>query len=894
MHSMRCCMLKVSKSYWSLPSLLLCLNVSTVTFAAPTYTSPIDFENLSQYNPNDTNIFNAGAPSSNGVVTFTDGYFKQEGSLKIANYSDLYDVPAAKTIVISATTFDLKGEIEIMGEPADLVIIARNVGTSSCSDCSFKNVNRVTLIAADTNVTSLTATTKENKKIKIDNLSAEGATVDLVAYEVDIQGKIDTNFKVYKDSEGAFHTPTEENEGNATLGAGAVNLFVRGLKYDYNTQSLTHVVNYEGSDYYPYQIKSNASIASAYIGVKSYEPIRIAGTLDNTSDGLASNANADTFQATVEKIDVRMLASQSKGGDITITSTGKILSDNDVELNSVGYIYTDATSSSVASVKAKSIKIVSVDSIFNRGQLLADTIELASESLFNDANDNKDGGLIQGTRVDIAVDQSIDNAFGGTIEAVDLMLYSKNGTIRNGSQVPYMYGRSVGSTSTSYNVFKNITDLSELEQVDILDQFAQDPAKTRVKANSLSARIYASNINIEAKNVENINPYFVVNEDQENWSDENWSPTGGMFNPLLMAQVSIVAENNLMIKARESMHNVSAVLGQETADASSGMYIVTPKLINKRYLVHNTIDHSGTDVDSRASVHRRYINEKDEHSFSTGYLTYAPPAYIYAHGMFTVDNADKGYFTNKKSYFTAYGNANFKVDLVKSIGDQLSRVDFVSFIEGHKNYNSTRVWDYRTLQYAVKFIKIHEKDALFAVYGKQSSANNVVIENENATARMIDQALADSEDRTDTLHDFSDTFDSMQDMLNQDNVAADNVNQTFMPWTAEDEAAYRHNGVAPSTRPDDPYWKLAYASRSKDFGDIDEDTQAIFVTDYATDNQVWSDTHNASSVSSRTHSFFKDTRIGEYLQEYFQELKTKAVDLASKVYDWFSNLWTGA
>ena len=73
-------------------------------------------------------------------------------------------------------------------------------------------------------------------------------------------------------------------------------------------------------------------------------------------------------------------------------------------------------------------------------------------------------------------------------------------------------------------MFKELDNLNNLDDTDALKLFAQDPAKQRQKANTLSARIYASKINIEGVKFENINPYFVINERQDDWSDENWSP----------------------------------------------------------------------------------------------------------------------------------------------------------------------------------------------------------------------------------------------------------------------------------------------------------------------------------------------------------------------------------
>ena len=81
------------------------------------------------------------------------------------------------------------------------------------------------------------------------------------------------------------------------------------------------------------------------------------------------------------------------------------------------------------------------------------------------------------------------------------------------------------------------------------------------------------------------------------------------------------------------MYNVSAILGQETVDSEQGLTIVAPHVMNRRYMAQNTIDYTTDNTHgNNNSITRQWVNEKNRHLFSSGYLTYSPPAYMYAHG----------------------------------------------------------------------------------------------------------------------------------------------------------------------------------------------------------------------------------------------------------------------
>ena len=458
-------------------------------------------------------------------------------------------------------------------------------------------------------------------------------------------------------------------------------------------------------------------------------------------------------------------------------------------------------------------------------------------------------------------------------------------------------------------LYDGIDDLSELDQTSALELFAQDPAKQRQKANNLSARIYASNINIEASKFENINPYFVVNEKQEDWSDENWSPTGGTFDPMLMTQVSVIAEHTMIIKANKSVYNVSAILGQETVDSRNGLTIVTPHLENRRYMAHDTIDYTTENTrGNNNSITQRWVNEKNRHLFSSGYLTYSPPAYMYAHGPFTAKHtSSNAEFTNNTSYFTAYNDAYLEIANVTSIGDQLSKVDFAAYIAGFKRYKSNRDWNFRDLQYSFKFIKIQDKDAMFIIYGDTNAPTaKLNIETNNSMANVLDEALQSADyDKNKDLHDFADLFEEnyFQNTLEEIN-GNEKVASSLVEWSEDNERVYSGDGVAPSNRPNDPYWKLAHSLRNYDYLDPDESTQAIIATEYGQETDYHKDSTVKGNQDSRIEylhnawykagQFFQYERLGEYLHDHFTKIQKEAVDLAKKVGDWFSNLFKGA
>ena len=381
------------------------------------HTHAITFDALKTYpNKASSSVYYAGKPTSNGVAVSKHSAFNQYDTLTIANYPDM-EGGVAKTIVIEAGVFNLHGTIRIAGQTADLVIIGKNNGTSSCFNCTFENVNRVALSAGDTSLTNLTTVTKEAKHLRIGNLKAEGATVDLVAYNIGITGSINTNFLVYQDREGNYLTPDEHTEANRTLGAGAVNIFARGMQYDYNDQTVLALKNYSGNAFDPYGL--GGTIKSAYIGVKSFDPIHINGRLDTSSHALASNANANEFKPVEEKIDIQRLANEHRGGEIVVNGT--IRTQNDLSIQSSGFIYANSR----ANIEAKKLRMVAGDSLFNKGAIKADYMDLIAQSIFNDANDNTNAGMIQGDNVNLVVQESIENAYGGTIEAINLLLYSK-------------------------------------------------------------------------------------------------------------------------------------------------------------------------------------------------------------------------------------------------------------------------------------------------------------------------------------------------------------------------------------------------------------------------------------------------------------------------------------
>jgi hypothetical protein len=618
---------------------------------------------------------NVGGVSINTVKDFA---LVSGETLKIINASSLNSNLASATeadvVVINLLNTDgllqIDGVIELVGKPAELVILTASGNDIVCNGCVFKNFTRVTL--ATGNAEYLTSS-KEIKQLSVQKgqirIGRRGLTassvsfLDLLTYNLAIDGKVSTNFK----------------NGLETIINGNTRFFIGAIDYIYGAGKVSSF----GNGYSTVVVSEQASVNS--------------GSLDVN----VLNQGKITIQGELSTYGNQTLVSQYRGKNIipseniNITSLGgvvvnsNILSSANIEVNLGGdlkigdfssKIY-DSEGYAIPRIEGNSIRISTEGETANFGSLISENLGIYSSKVVNEGNIVVDkNALING-------EIEIQNQFGGSIEAAVLSLTSA-GVVTNGSLRPYRL----------YIPNPDLASKGGPDAVIYVDGTHQDipddPAGSiRVEVDDLGAEIYAGKIEINGNKVRNINPYY------ELFTLDEANAGAIKLDSIAAGQVIVSASDSITIIALEKILNSSAQL--ETNIGKLAFF--SPLVINERYRVQvNTAP--GAELETTFCDQYGGCVENGNtllQDINVQYVRYlSPPGRIFSgsHAIIapSTDSGATGFegsqLVNEFSFFEGFGNLDVSMANVRQTGLKLtSSATIRTTHENSKRYCKRRI-----------------------------------------------------------------------------------------------------------------------------------------------------------------------------------------------------------
>ncbi|WP_444932665.1 hypothetical protein [Microbulbifer sp. JTAC008] len=577
--------------------------------------------------------------NSNGISWNQFNTFSVSGQpLQLLNIPGLLEdstpVEAASLIVIIADRISLSGLVEVMGAPADVLFLSKDEnGSINCLNCSFSNIPRITMAAAQPsktisdNVADIGELTATSGSISLSGMSAPGALlVETLSDELFISGALDIHQPASKDSNGLV---PDEN-GNYLLGTGLVNAMAGDISWNYDLQKIENIIPKSGA----VSQKLEGSIRAAAVKLTTANCLTLDTEIDTTSDFLSSVRYQNQVVLSGESVEVQTFGvcdttvteDMTSNGDITIKSNGSLLFP-----------------SSNVNIEGKGVTAIANGRLENKSEIFAHTLKVASDEIVN-------FGLLEGgSTLSAWADNNVYNQFGGKITGGVVDVQSQNGFVRNGSRTPYLPNESsVDDLLTFYagDLTLEKPETSEFGtyyrsgiNVSTTSNFSQ-PSDT-------SAHIIGEYVRIKAKGVENINPYW------EKVSDDKTT----VLLRSLVNQTTISGENGIEIQAQNYLLNSSAVLRLNKGSGTlklEGKYIV-----NERYRNLTLLDQTYyTILDGNTT--------ENIETYETRAYTYSPPGIIVSLG--DLETYATAGLVNNAAYLEVYGQALFDTPVVHDYG----------------------------------------------------------------------------------------------------------------------------------------------------------------------------------------------------------------------------------
>lgn len=616
--------------------------------------------------------------------------------------------PLIQTIIIKAPNISLTNEIEIIGSPANVLLVSS--GTVTCSNCSFSNFGRVTLassLLSSRDIISSTAVigsleAVQNGQVVVNNISSPGIqSLELFAHDVKTSGILDINLRADLHPEGGL---VMHSQGTKIVGSGGINVYSGKLSLNYEDLKVTNAIMEDRT------LSLDGTFKAASIAVVSPNNIEISSStsLNTITDALSTSTINGQFYSPIEGVFIQIVGKDTadkKFGQILIK--GRVSTDGILMLKGLADIVLNN------SVLAKNTSIIARDIVTNLGFIQSQKTDIAAKVFINE-------GDINSSVVNVETEGNIYNSFGGDIKSNIVILKSNNGNVVNGSR------SIVKSYSLSSSTLPINTDITMLKHGIFYDLNENGNPETITSAN-----IIGNDISIQANAFENINPYFITKTSADNWD------SGIAVNNTLARQVSLQAENRLEIKAKNYLLNSSAVLGLN----QDGMFIVnTPLLSNERYRleVENFVYNQVLYSPDKSREH-----DQASVGLETRISTYSPPGRMYSYGEFRFSDgsstdAISEQFINEFSYFESFGNAHFHQTQIKSVGMELSQTLSYSLVT---NVRSCLI--YGNCQ-GDKTVTRADAETLFSVGGNLygvdpslPSQSDLVVTNINAYSALV-------------------------------------------------------------------------------------------------------------------------------------------------------------
>ncbi|MHA2877328.1 FhaB protein [Vibrio campbellii] len=600
------------------------------------------------------------AKAKNGISYNVFSKFELSGKpLTLVNTDDtsggVRGTGKADLIVIESNNISLKDQFTILGSPADILFITRSAsGKLSCEQCSFDNVGRVTMAAATPsyakNAKTINSvgelTTVGGGKVTVKGLVSPGLqSLELIAENIDTSGTIDTNLRAENHPESGMIIV---DRGSKVVGAGGISMFTGRLKVSYAKLAI------ESATLSTAWSTIKGKFRAATIAVASPNNIKVDADMSTMSDALSTSQHRGKLYAPTEGIFVQSLGKYKNPShqNIHISANAKLSTDNHLSLKSLSTVRILKQGNKQAKVIGGDMTLIARNDVHQQGYVAADEVKVSANQFINN-------GVVESANIDVETEKSIYNSFGGKVLGKNVTLYSKSGSVINGSlvdKVVYLdnvltIGGEGYEVKKQFGIWQALKDHSAI--------------KSANSASNLSASILADNLDIQAKRIENINPYYLEKSNSVNWD------AGIRVNGIKANQVAIEAERSLKLKASGYVLNSSAIMGLN----GGGEFLVnSPIFSNERYEIsfesypYRVVEYSSDD------------NKKDMANYKYGtetkILTYSPPGRVFSFGDFQFSRGgtsdpkkvESSKLFNEVSYFQAFKDARFFNSEINSIG----------------------------------------------------------------------------------------------------------------------------------------------------------------------------------------------------------------------------------
>ncbi|MEM9101205.1 MAG: hypothetical protein AAGB12_02685 [Pseudomonadota bacterium] len=571
------------------------------------------------------------APNAQGISFNRFSTFIIDRPIDLINLVSESAAFAADVIVIQAPTIQLKDTLTLVGPKADIIFIGTGLGSAvTCQPCRIENSFRLVMAAAQ--AVSLSSSgalnpivSRPGSHITYTDLAAPGAmAVELLAdnFSLSSAAKIDTHSRAQRHSNGGY---VADDNGSLTMGGGAVNIYIGGLTWNFVDQQLSNLVD----AYQPTSMRTiNGSILSTSVNIVSAYALNNRAAINTRSNLVSSFRYQNQVVVNNEGIQLTTLFKDS----YHLTLEGNIVSNGQLALNTVGELHVGRAGGRVPYIETGAIVGYAKKAITNRAEIVADTIQLAGETLTNT-------GPLQGlSRIELFADNSIMNH--NEIMADTVVIEADNGTFLNGSRGDL--GSDFLSITTSY-----FTDSNPSQRgLAFHPTFNHVASISSVKQTS---SVIATNLSIKAKSVENINPYFAKDSSGDGEID---------LDAEYFSQVRLVGEDNFLVVADSYIVNASGVMEQS---APNGRFEMQAKhFINDRYMIYNGLERV-TEFSTNNSV------SVSSNTIASKTFVYSPPGRVVAFGHLYI-GGEYG-IVNHSSYIEAYGSADFyTLSLLNDVG----------------------------------------------------------------------------------------------------------------------------------------------------------------------------------------------------------------------------------
>lgn len=621
-----------------------------------------------------SDVFGVSPANSSRVSYNKLGKILLNRPLKIINRSDMYSngiVP--QLIVLDADQVDLNSSIEIVGEPADLLII-NAVGSNAirCKNCGFVNVERAALAVATpaspfssemTQVGQLQ--TRAMGVIDIDNLQASGAvSLEIIADKVIAKGHLNTQQYARESTEvnpqnnmvePVLDFVSTPDVNSVVVGSGGVSLLQGNLNVNYETLALDNTVAGTGV------MDLQATVSSGSINIFATDAIQVNGHLSTRSSHRAAQIYRGQLRAQDEQIQLKTIAQATTAPSLRIH--GRVLSDAEVHMiGHSGEIKSDG------GIHAAVVKVELIGQLLNQGyihsyvratlenpasdlvgiEIGAGTVDNRGEiqSMFNNAAGENSETSPDG-EIKIASVNDVYNRFGGLIKARTVKVVSEKGKIRNGSLYAFD-GTAVGGKESTTPILIAPHETSRLSTHTTLAFSTGEPPVRNV-----TAAIVGDDVTLDAaQSVENINPYTEPHTSVSVEISTISAETENRAN-----DVQIEALQKLSITSGTYVLNSSAKLGVSKSGSANLLSIKAPIIRNERYysrmIIESFSDHEKVQQQANIEVSNWAKGVQSRYGF------YSPPGYIYSFAKAEFDFGTGGDgLLNNISYVDLYGDLN--------------------------------------------------------------------------------------------------------------------------------------------------------------------------------------------------------------------------------------------